>query len=111
MPQVEWGQIGLTAIARRFCSRFLRTLFEFSKRTTGEAAKFGSRKVERLGVVGAARFESGEPAAKAGELVRRQLDNSFGDFFDFHAAQYSTAGSWLTSALAPKADQISQRTK
>jgi hypothetical protein len=25
------------------------------------------------------------------ELVQRQLGNSFGDFFDFHVAQYSTA--------------------
>jgi hypothetical protein len=25
-------------------------------------------------------------------LIRRQLGNSFGDFFDFHVAQYSTAG-------------------
>jgi hypothetical protein len=24
-------------------------------------------------------------------LIRRQLGNSFGDFFDFHVAQYSTA--------------------
>jgi hypothetical protein len=44
-------------------------------------------------VVCAARLESGEPAAEAGELIRRQLGNSFGDFFDFHTAQYSTGGS------------------
>jgi hypothetical protein len=24
-------------------------------------------------------------------LIRRQLGNSFGDFFDFHVAQYSNA--------------------
>jgi len=29
--------------------------------------------------------------AEAGELIRRQLGDSFGDLFDFHAAQYSTA--------------------
>jgi hypothetical protein len=34
--------------------------------------------------------ESGEPAAEAGELIRRQLGNSLGDFFHFHVAQYST---------------------
>jgi hypothetical protein len=36
-----------------------------------------------------------EPVAEAGELIRRQLGNSFGDFFDFHVAQYSTAEAWL----------------
>jgi hypothetical protein len=30
------------------------------------------------------------------ELIRRQLGNSFGDFFDFHVAQYSTAGASLS---------------
>jgi hypothetical protein len=25
-------------------------------------------------------------------LIRRQLGDSFGDFFDFHGAQYSTGG-------------------
>jgi len=38
-------------------------------------------------VVGAARLECGEPAAESGELIRRQLGNSFGDFFNFHGAQ------------------------
>jgi hypothetical protein len=28
--------------------------------------------------------------AEPGALVRRQLGDSFGDLFDFHAAQYST---------------------
>jgi hypothetical protein len=37
------------------------------------------------------RLECGEPAAETGELVRRQLGNGFGDFFDFHVAQYGTA--------------------
>jgi hypothetical protein len=41
-------------------------------------------------VISAARLECGEPAAEAGELVWRQVGNSFGDFFDFHVAQYST---------------------
>jgi len=35
------------------------------------------------------------PSGEAGELIRRQLGNSFGDFFDFHVAQYSTAGASL----------------
>ena len=75
----------------RLLSWFLRALFQFSKRAAGEATKFGRSGVELLGVVGAARLECGEPAAESGELIRRQLGNSFGDFFDFHAAQYSTA--------------------
>jgi hypothetical protein len=29
-------------------------------------------------------------------LIRRQLGNSFGDFFNFHAAQYSTAEAWVS---------------
>jgi len=33
-----------------------------------------------------------EPTAEAGELIRRQLGDGFGDLFDFHAAQYSTGG-------------------
>ena len=37
------------------------------------------------------RLEFGEPAGETGELVRRQLGNGFGDFFDFHGAQYGTA--------------------
>ena len=65
--------------------------FQFSNRAAGEAAEFSRSGVELLGVIGTARLECGEPAAEAGELIRRQLDNSFGDFFDFHAAQCSTA--------------------
>jgi hypothetical protein len=72
-------------------SRFLHSLFQFSKRAAGEATKFSCGGVEFLGVVGAARVECGEPAAESSELIRRQLGNSFGDFFDFHGAQYSTA--------------------
>ena len=64
-----------------------------------EAAKFGRSGVETFGVVGAARLEGGEPAAEAGELIRRQPGNSFGDLFDFHVAQYSTdAASMPTSS-------------
>ena len=33
---------------------------------------------------------------EAGELIWRQLGNSFGDFFDFHVAQYSTTEAWLS---------------
>ena len=36
------------------------------------------------------------PPAEAGELIRRQLGNKFGDFFDFHVAQYSTAEALLS---------------
>jgi hypothetical protein len=72
----------------RLLSRFLRALFQFSKRAACEATKFNRSGVELLGVIGAARLECGEPAAESGELIRRQLGNNFGDFFDFHAAQY-----------------------
>src|SRR5712672_3911722 len=70
--------------------------FQFSKRAAGEAAEFSRGRVEFLGVIGAAFLERGEPAAEAGELIRRQLGNSFGDFFDFHVAQYSTTETWLS---------------
>jgi hypothetical protein len=33
---------------------------------------------------------------KRAKLIRRQLGNSFGDFFDFHVVQYSTAEAWLS---------------
>jgi hypothetical protein len=61
----------------------------------GEATKSVRSGVKLLGVVGAARLECGEPAAESGELIRRQLGNSFGDFFNFHGAQ-------LTSSIAVK---------
>jgi hypothetical protein len=80
----------------RLLSRFLRALFQFSKRAAGEATKFGRSRVELLGVVGAGRLECGEPAAESGELIRRQLGDNFGDFFDFHGAQYSTGGAWFS---------------
>src|SRR5262245_13820188 len=70
-----------------FYSRFLRALFQFSKRAAGEATKFRRSGVEL--VVAAARLECGEPPAEAGELIWRQLGDSLGDFFDFHVMQYS----------------------
>ena len=86
----------------RLLSRFLRALFQFSKRVAGEATKFGRGGVELLGVVGAARLECGEPAAESGELIRRQLGNSFGDFFDFHGASDLVVGNsvWNIGTLA-----------
>ena len=42
-------------------------------------------------MVGAARLECGEPAAESGELIRRQLGNSFGNFFNFHGAQLTSS--------------------
>jgi hypothetical protein len=75
----------------RLLSRFLRALFQCSKRAAGEATKFGRSGVKLLGVVGAARLECGEPATESGELIRRQLGNSFGDFFDFHGAQLTSS--------------------
>jgi hypothetical protein len=83
------------ALIRATRSRFFRALFQFSKRAAGETAEFSRSGVELLLVIGAARLEGGEPAAEAGELIRRQLGNSFGDFFDFHVPQYSTAAAWL----------------
>jgi hypothetical protein len=77
-------------------SRFLRTPFQFSKRAAGRATEFSRNGVEFLGVIGAARLECAEPSAEAVELIRRQLGNSFGDFFDFHVAQYSTAEAGLS---------------
>ena len=47
---------------------------------------------EFFGVVVATRLECGKPAAETGELIRRQLGDSFGDLFNFHAAQYSRIG-------------------
>ena len=80
---------------RQSCGlRLPRASCQFSKCAAGEPAKFGRRGVEFLGVIGAPRLECGEPAAKASELIRRQLGNSFGDFFNFHMAQYSTVETW-----------------
>jgi hypothetical protein len=80
--------------------RLLRALFQFSKRAAGEATKLGRGGVKLLGVGGAARLECGEPAAESGELIRRQLGNSFGDFFDFHGAQL-TSSNLLLARKAP----------
>ena len=70
-------------------SRFLRAPFQISKRAAGEATEFSRSGVELLGVISAARLECGEPPAETGELIRRQLGNSFGDFFNLHVMQYS----------------------
>jgi hypothetical protein len=79
-------------------SRFLRALFQFSKRAAGEATKSRRSGVEL--VVAAAGLECREPPAEAGKLIWRQLRDSLGNFFDFHVMQYSillegsrTAGS------------------
>jgi hypothetical protein len=74
-------------------SRFLGAPFQFSKRAAGEAAEFSRSGIELLGMTGAARVESHEPAAEASEFIRLQVGNRFGDFFDFHVADYSTAES------------------
>jgi hypothetical protein len=71
--------------------RFLRAPFQISERAAGEATEFSRSGVELLAVISAARLECGEPPAETGELIRRQLGNSFGDFFDLHVAQYSIA--------------------
>ena len=39
-------------------------------------------------MIGAARLKCGKPAAEAGELIWRQIGNSFGDFLDFHVALF-----------------------
>src|SRR5262245_50590032 len=100
-PQRFWFRGSWRKPGQRFAvcggnpSRFLRALFQFSKRAAGEATEFSRSRVELLSVIGAARLECGKPAAEAGELIRRQLGNSFSDFFDLHVAQYSTAEAWL----------------
>jgi hypothetical protein len=51
-------------------------------------------------VVWAAGLECVEPPPEAGKLIRRQLGNSLGDFFDFfHVAQYSTHASKVPPGL------------
>ena len=47
-------------------------------------------------MVGATGLECGETAAESSELIRRQLGDNFGDFFDFHGAQYSTGEAWFS---------------
>ena len=63
--------------------RFLRALFQFRQGAAGKAAKFSRSGVEFLGGVAAAGLECRKPAAEAGELIRRQLGDGFGDFFHF----------------------------
>jgi hypothetical protein len=70
-------------------SGFLRAPFQISKRAAGEATKFSRSGVELLGLISAAHLECGEPPAETSEFIRRQLGNSFDDFFDLHVAQYS----------------------
>jgi hypothetical protein len=60
-------------------------------------------------VVGVSCLECGEPAAEAGELIRRQLGHSVGDFFYFHVAQYSTAETWLSDRKGRRYDKPAQR--
>jgi hypothetical protein len=77
-------------------------VFSIQKRAAGEAAEFSRSRVDLLSVTGAARLECGEPAAEAGELIRWQLGNSFGDFFDFHATasfEHAVAAWTETPAL------------
>ena len=69
---------------------FLRASFQFSKRAAGESTELGRSGVDLLGMIEVARLECGEPAAESSELIRRQLGDSFGDFFDFHVPQYTT---------------------
>jgi hypothetical protein len=74
-----------------FYSRFFRALFQFRECAAGEAAKSGRSGVELFSVVGATSLECGEPVSEAGKLIRLQLGDGFGYFFDFHAKQHSTA--------------------
>jgi len=69
-------------------SRFLCAPLQISKRAAGEATEFSRSGVKLPGVISAARLECREPPAETGELIRRQVGNSFGDFFDLHVAQY-----------------------
>ncbi len=53
----EGGESGDRGSGRWWGSRFIRALFQLSKRAASEAAKFGRGGVELLGVVGAAHLE------------------------------------------------------
>jgi len=77
----EFARLGLAV---------LRAPSQFGKRAPSETTELRRRGVELLGLIAAARLERGEPAAKAREFIRRQLADSFGDFFDFHMAEHST---------------------
>ena len=83
----------------RLLSRLLRALFQFSKRTAGKATKFGGSGVKLLGVVGAARLECSEPAAESGELIRRQLGNSFGAVDQFQPSSVKPMGFFSMSKV------------
>ena len=76
----------LPSVPARCGLRFLGAFFQFSKGAASEAANFGRNGIELRGVVNTPRLECGEPVAETGELIGRQLGNSFGDLFDFHAA-------------------------
>jgi len=88
--------------------RFICALLQLSKGAASEAAKFGRSGVELLSVVGAPRLESVEPAAEAGELIRRQLGDCFGDLFDFHAARSIHRQDLVEPICTPIATMISR---
>jgi len=73
-------------------SRFLRAPLQISKRAAGEATEFSRNGVELLGVISAARLECGEPPAETGELIRRQLGNSFGVSSTFISRSIASRG-------------------
>jgi hypothetical protein len=77
---IKSGLPGYHTLRLRFFGAFLK----FGKRTASYAPEFRCGGAEFLGVVCAACRERDEPSTKAGKLIRRQLDDSFGDFFDFH---------------------------
>ena len=77
---------------RKTRNLLLRALFQFGQRAAGKAAKFGRGGFELLGVVSAACLECREPAAEAGELIRRQLGDGQ-RFLRLSCGEYSTAGS------------------
>ena len=60
-------------------------------------------------MVGAACLECDEPAAEPGELIGRQLGDNFGDFFDFHVAQCSTAEAWLSNGKGLDSRLLAER--
>jgi hypothetical protein len=89
----------------RLVLRFLRALFQFSKRAAGEATKFGRSGVELLGVVGAARLECGEPAAESGGLIRRSLATTSAISSTFMGRSIAPAGLGLaTDQTVPGCD-------
>jgi len=88
----EWGGF-IEALSQKHSDLTVPSrVFQLGKRAAGEPTKFNRSGIELLGVVSAAGLECRKPVAEAGELIRRQLGDGFGDVFDFHAGQYSTAG-------------------